>query len=200
MATRTRTPLDQMNEPERQGLKPGWAGMTRFKQLEDGRWVCFLAFDGRKARVLPSEAIELDIRRDSTRVHGASIAAMFPVAVAAYFVFSSLNFELFRYLAMLLATTGASYTTHLLGASWLRRRYGTLPVTQRTLAMEEEVRIRPSLAWVALLAVVVTCFGAGVFFERNDAVSRYVLLAALGIAGMCGYYMRQILAILRYHT
>ena len=65
-------------------LKPGWAGMTRFKQLDDGRWVCFLAFDGRKARVLPSEAIGLDIRRDSTRVYGASIAVMFAVAVAAH--------------------------------------------------------------------------------------------------------------------
>ena len=200
MATRTRTPLDQMNEPERQGLKPGWAGMTRFKQLEDGRWVCFLAFDGRKARVLPSEDIGLDIRRDSMRVSWTSFAFPFFVLGATLFIFSSLGSESVRELAALLAATVAYCTTHLLGASWLRRRYGTLPVTQRTLAMEEEVRIRPSLAWVALLAVVVTCFGAGVFFERNDAVSRYVLLAALGIAGMCGYYVRQILAILRYHT
>lgn len=194
-----------MNQPGQQSLESGRAGTTQFKQLDDGRWVCFLAFDKRRARLLPSEEMGMQILRDSKRSTTVAVVLM---VLASFLTQGAIGFEgayefpdydLAPVPWVLMVGLVAYYGTSFLGALWLRRRYHALPITDRTAAMEETFDSRfEVVTWITFAAMLVSSFGAGYFFAVNDVLPLYILLPVGGSTGVCAANLHRLLFSARY--
>lgn len=163
-----------MEDQQRQQLKPGRVGSTRFRRLEDGRWACFFMFDGKRARLLPSEDAGRRVRRESIALSLLGI----PLLFAAYsLTFLESNSDAFYGFGNTLAGFAIIFAPYLLGALWLRRRYRQLPVTEEPLSAEETAPESRAVVWCVFMATVAMSFGAGYFLARNDPMT----LRALGL-------------------